>query len=122
MSGGLKAVGRALGVLFARLHSPKKTGTVRDVNALLPIAPYKYQGAWVFDDPAVGLSREPFIAGIDTMIELPCALSRFFRVLRDKRLRPESIDKGKNPTNVWEIGRLNANSGERVGHPAQKPR
>jgi len=41
---------------------------------------------------------------------------------RDKRLRPESIDKGKNPTNVWEIGRLNANSVERVGHATQKPR
>jgi len=39
------------------------------MNALLVIAPYKYQGAWVFDDPAVGLSREPFIAGIDTMID-----------------------------------------------------
>ena len=42
---------------------------VRDVNALLVIAPYKYQGTWVFDDPAVGLFREPFIAGIDTMID-----------------------------------------------------
>lgn len=41
---------------------------------------------------------------------------------KDKRLRPESIDKGKNPTNVWEIGRLNGNSVERVGHPTQKPR
>ncbi|MCB1193183.1 MAG: site-specific DNA-methyltransferase [Leptospiraceae bacterium] len=40
---------------------------------------------------------------------------------RDKRLNPESIDKGKNPTNVWEIGRLNGNSVERVGHPTQKP-
>ena len=39
------------------------------MNALLIIAPYRYQGAWVFDDPAVGLSREPFIAGIDTMID-----------------------------------------------------
>ena len=56
-------------VLFASLHSPKQTRTVRDVNALLVIAPYKYQGTWVFDDPAVGLSREPFIAGIDTMID-----------------------------------------------------
>ena len=55
--------------VFASLHSPKQTRTVRDVNALLVIAPYKYQGAWVFDDPAVGLSREPFIAGIDTMID-----------------------------------------------------
>lgn len=41
--------------------------------------------------------------------------------LKDKRLNPESIEKGKNPTNVWEIPRLNAISGERVGHPTQKP-
>ena len=31
--------------------------------------PYQYEGLWVFDDPAVGLTREPFIAGIDTMID-----------------------------------------------------
>jgi hypothetical protein len=43
--------------------------SVAAMNALLVIAPYKYQGTWVFDDPAVGLSREPFIAGIDTMID-----------------------------------------------------
>jgi len=43
--------------------------SVAAMNALLFIAPYKYQGTWVFDDPAVGLSREPFIAGIDTMID-----------------------------------------------------
>jgi len=55
--------------VFASLHSPKQTRTVRDVNALLVIAPYRYQGTWVFDDPAVGLSREPFIAGIDAMID-----------------------------------------------------
>jgi site-specific DNA-methyltransferase (adenine-specific) len=41
---------------------------------------------------------------------------------KDKRLRPESIEKGKNPTNVWRIPRLNGNSLERVGHPTQKPR
>ena len=33
------------------------------------IAPYKWDGTWVFDDPAVGLMKEPFIAGIDTMID-----------------------------------------------------
>lgn len=33
------------------------------------IAPYKHHGMWVFDDPAVGLNKEPFIAGIDTMID-----------------------------------------------------
>lgn len=40
---------------------------------------------------------------------------------KDKRLRPESIEKGKNPTNVWRLARLNGNSKERVGHPTQKP-
>jgi len=41
--------------------------------------------------------------------------------LKDKRLIAANIEKGKNPTNVWEIGRLNGNSKERVGHPTQKP-
>lgn len=41
--------------------------------------------------------------------------------LKDKRLNPKNVLKGKNPTNVWEIGRLNGNSLERVGHPTQKP-
>lgn len=42
--------------------------------------------------------------------------------LRDKRLNPESVEKGRNPTNVWQMPRLNGNSKERVGHPTQKPR
>ena len=41
--------------------------------------------------------------------------------LKDKRLKPESVEKGKNPTNVWAINRLNGNSLQRVGHPTQKP-
>lgn len=41
--------------------------------------------------------------------------------LKDKRLRPESVEKGRNPTNVWRITRLNGNAKERVGHPTQKP-
>jgi site-specific DNA-methyltransferase (adenine-specific) len=41
---------------------------------------------------------------------------------RDRRLNPESLDKGINPTNVWRIPRLNGNSKERVGHPTQKPK
>ncbi len=40
---------------------------------------------------------------------------------KDKRLNPDNLVKGKNPTNVWEISRLNSNSLERVGHPTQKP-
>ena len=38
-------------------------------NALMVIAPYRYQGTWVFDDEAVGLVREPFVAGVPEMID-----------------------------------------------------
>lgn len=41
--------------------------------------------------------------------------------MKDKRLNPESVEKGRNPTNVWRMPRLNGNSKERVGHPTQKP-
>ena len=40
------------------------------MNSLFVIAPYKYEGMWVFDDERAGLVREPFVAGIDTMIDL----------------------------------------------------
>jgi hypothetical protein len=39
------------------------------MNTIGVIAPYRYEGMWVFDDPRVGLNREPFVAGIDTMID-----------------------------------------------------
>jgi site-specific DNA-methyltransferase (adenine-specific) len=42
--------------------------------------------------------------------------------MKDKRLRPESVEKGRNPTNVWRMSRLNGNAKQRVGHPTQKPR
>ncbi|HVF72361.1 MAG TPA: DUF6717 family protein [Chthoniobacterales bacterium] len=60
----LIAAAFAPGLLWA---SPAPS--VSGMNALFVIAPYKYEGMWVFDDPKVGLSREPFIAGIDTMID-----------------------------------------------------
>lgn len=41
--------------------------------------------------------------------------------MKDKRLRAESVEKGRNPTNVWQMARLGGNSKERVGHPTQKP-
>jgi hypothetical protein len=39
------------------------------MNAINIIAPYKYHGMWVFDDPRVGLVQEPFVSGTDTMID-----------------------------------------------------
>ena len=38
------------------------------MNAINVIQPY-YNGTWVFDDPRVGLQAEPFVAGIDTMLD-----------------------------------------------------
>lgn len=40
---------------------------------------------------------------------------------KDKRLQEKNLLKGKNPSNVWEVSRLNSNSRERVGHVTQKP-
>jgi len=38
-------------------------------NSIMVIAPYRHAGTWVFDDSAVGLRREPFVAGIPEMID-----------------------------------------------------
>lgn len=54
-------------------------------------------------------------------VRVPYSEEDLKNALRDKRLNPENTLKGKNPTNVWQIGRLNGNSKERVGHPTQKP-
>jgi hypothetical protein len=31
-------------------------------NAMMVIAPYRYQDTWVFDDASAGLVKEPFVA------------------------------------------------------------
>lgn len=54
-------------------------------------------------------------------VRVPYSPKELELALKDKRLIPENVMKGKNPTNVWEMGRLNGNSLERVGHPTQKP-
>jgi hypothetical protein len=38
-------------------------------NSIFVITPYVYQGAWVFNDPSVGLEREPFVYGMDLMLD-----------------------------------------------------
>lgn len=39
------------------------------MNSIIAIHPYMHQGLWVFDDPAVGLCREPFVSGADVIID-----------------------------------------------------
>ena len=38
-------------------------------NSILVIAPYRYNGTWVFDDENVGLVREPFVEGVPQIID-----------------------------------------------------
>lgn len=40
----------------------------RPANSIMVLMPYEHAGTWVFDDPAVGLRQEPFVAGIPEMI------------------------------------------------------
>jgi len=52
------------------------------MNSIIAIHPYKAEGMWVFDDPAVGLRQEPFVSGADSIIdrmvrEIPDAESGF---------------------------------------------
>ena len=40
------------------------------MNSIFVIEPYKWRGMWVFDDPNVGLVKEPFVGGADTIIDV----------------------------------------------------
>ncbi len=40
-----------------------------NTNSLFVLQPYRHQNAWVFDDEKVGLVAEPFVFGIDTMMD-----------------------------------------------------
>jgi len=72
-------------------------------NSIMVIAPYWYQGTWVFDDPRVGLEREPFVAGVPEMIDelakpIPNA-KQGFRLLFSAREFP-----GAQKTLTWVRG------------------
>jgi hypothetical protein len=59
-----------------RLHSDQERteaiATFRAIsmqNSIFVIKPYLWNGMWVFDDPAVGLVKEPFVGGMPEMIQ-----------------------------------------------------
>ena len=67
---------------YARLPCPRGGVHEAMANSIIVIFPYRHGGTWVFDDPAVGLLREPFVAGIPEMIDrlveqIPHAASGF---------------------------------------------
>lgn len=45
------------------------SGSHPSQNSILVIAPYRYEGTWVFDDDRFGLVREPFVGGVPEMID-----------------------------------------------------
>jgi hypothetical protein len=48
---------------------PVKSPFPRSSDTVLLIEPYRHDGAWVFNEPKVGLHREPFVAGVSEMID-----------------------------------------------------
>lgn len=38
-------------------------------NAMFVLHPYKHEGTWMFDDDRTGLVQEPFVFGIDDMLD-----------------------------------------------------
>lgn len=77
-------------------------------NAIRIIAPYRYEGMWVFDDDTVDLVREPFVSGADTMIDwlvrdLPGAENGFVLVFSDKPF------PGYQVKIVWVRGEMDGN-------------
>ena len=61
----LFAIGTGVGWYFDVLGiSPARP----PANSLMVISPYYDNGTWVFDDPRVGLVREPFVAGSEAHV------------------------------------------------------
>src|SRR5262249_9544572 len=48
---------------------PVKPASLPPGDTILVIEPYRHEGAWVFDEPRIGLHREPFVAGVTEMID-----------------------------------------------------
>jgi hypothetical protein len=57
------------GLAAAATGPANATDEVRQMNAISVIYPYKHHGTWLFDDERVGLVRELFVAGADTVID-----------------------------------------------------
>ena len=54
-----------------RLEAERLNRTVSPAsNSIFVIAPYWFNGTWVFDDSAAGLKREPFVGGVPEMINV----------------------------------------------------
>ena len=97
----------AVGGTWAALNRTRETVGASS-NAIMVIAPYRHAGTWVFDDPAAGLTREPFVAGVPEMIDvlvkdIPEA-EQGFRLLFSANPFP-----GHQKTLTWSRGDMGGN-------------
>jgi hypothetical protein len=53
------------GTVFWNLQTQAAEEKIKGMNSIMVIVPYKYQGMWVFDAPAVG-SRARELAGVES--------------------------------------------------------
>ena len=123
--GGLQYQGEAgTGDLLSILHDVRQRRRFSLVNMIIWNYPNGMSAHRFFanrHEEIIWLSKSPrYFFDLDAVRE-PFDETTKRAYMKDKRLRPESILKGRNPTNVWRIPRLNGNSKERVGHPTQKP-
>ena len=123
--GGLQYQGEAgSGDLLSIVHHMRTTSKMRLVNLVVWNYPNGMSAHRFFanrhEEIAWFGKTQKYYFDLDSVRE-PYDEKTKQAYLKDKRLRPESVEKGRNPTNVWKINRLNGNSKERVGHPTQKP-
>lgn len=122
--GGFQYQDLKKGDLLEILHYTRHNTNLRFTNLVIwyyknGMSAYRYFANR--HEEAVWLSKtKKYYFDLDS-VRVPYSEEQKKVALRDKRLIPENVEKGKNPTNVWEIGRLNGNAKERVGHPTQKP-
>jgi site-specific DNA-methyltransferase (adenine-specific) len=123
--GGLQFQGEAgTGDLLALMSEMRQHSSMRLVNLIVWNYPQGMSAHRFFasrhEEIAWFAKTSRYFFDLDAVRE-PCDEPTKARYLKDKRLRAESVEKGKNPGNVWHVPRLNGNSRERVGHPTQKP-
>lgn len=60
----------ALSITFSAAASQIIHAGSPAMNSLFAIAPYRFEGLWVFDDSDVGLVKEPFVNGADRILDV----------------------------------------------------
>ena len=87
-------------------------------NAIFIIKPYKWEGMWVFDDPSVGLVKEPFVGGMENDHERtrPCHL-------RVRLRRASTLGHRQAAAGIYRSGRSNhrVDPGYRLWHGRECP-